>query len=107
MVKGSCSNMMCKVGWDKFRCKCYKSLDKKKWQRLFDHCQDVYQASMVVIESEDENEFIVETYSRKVDHHYIYLGCKSETGSSTWHCPGTGAEWSSPNNYSRDSYWSK
>eukprot|EP00057_Strongylocentrotus_purpuratus_P027277 XP_011681751.1 PREDICTED: uncharacterized protein LOC105446506 [Strongylocentrotus purpuratus] len=104
-MKGSHANRTCPPGWDAFGCKCYKYIrDKELWTWHFNKCQDLYAATMLVIESEEEDDFIIRSYGWGL--YAIWLGCKRPSGNSSWYCPATGARWSESFSYPNNSYWS-
>ncbi|XP_030844074.1 neurogenic locus notch homolog protein 1-like [Strongylocentrotus purpuratus] len=98
------ANRTCPPGWDAFGCKCYKYIrDKELWTWHFNKCQDLYAATMLVIESEEEDDFIIRSYGWGL--YAIWLGCKRPSGNSSWYCPATGARWSESFSYPNNSYW--
>ncbi|XP_041463297.1 uncharacterized protein LOC121414249 isoform X1 [Lytechinus variegatus] len=100
------TNSTCERGWDTFGCKCYKYISMYKyWTWHSDNCKNEYNATMLVIESKEENEFILQAYGKMVGD--IWLGCFCGNNSLYWSCLNTDAKWSDDPNLANitKGYW--
>ncbi|XP_063955090.1 uncharacterized protein LOC135153999 [Lytechinus pictus] len=100
------TNSTCERGWDTFGCKCYMFISIcRHWTWHSDNCKNQYNATMLVIESKEENEFIHQAYGPIGED--IWLGCFSGNNSLYWTCLNTDAKWSDDpqlTNYTKG-YW--
>ncbi|XP_054752883.2 uncharacterized protein LOC129258676 [Lytechinus pictus] len=100
------TNTQCQQGWDIFGRKCYMyvSMDEN-WKWHSDNCKNNYSATMLVIESSEENDFIRHAYGD--NRRDIWLGCFQQTNLTYWFCPKTGAKWFDTRDTMDTGYWSK
>nr|XP_054752883.1 uncharacterized protein LOC129258676 [Lytechinus pictus] len=98
------TNTQCQQGWDIFGRKCYMyvSMDEN-WKWHSDNCKDNYSATMLVIESSEENDFIRHAYGN--NRRDIWLGCFQQTNLTYWFCPKTGAKWFNTWDTMNTGYW--
>ncbi|XP_038071510.1 perlucin-like protein [Patiria miniata] len=99
-------NAVCKPGWKEHGSSCYKYTDNRTdWENANTYCQGLG-GMLLVIESEEENEFIAEEM-RNSGMPRAWLGCNDISMEGTWVCYPEGVKkmqytnWvqGQPNNY--------
>ncbi|XP_038071806.1 macrophage mannose receptor 1-like [Patiria miniata] len=76
---------VCKPGWKEHSSSCYKFTDiQKNWENANTYCQRLG-GMLLVIESEEENEFIAEEM-RNSGMSRAWLGCNDISMEGTWVC---------------------
>ncbi|XP_038071809.1 perlucin-like protein [Patiria miniata] len=78
-------NAVCKLGWIEHCSSCYKFTDNHTdWENANTYCQGLG-GMLLVIESEEENEFIAEEM-RNSGMSSTWLGCNDASMEGTWVC---------------------
>ncbi|XP_024865877.1 C-type lectin domain family 17, member A-like [Kryptolebias marmoratus] len=76
----------CQSGWLHFQSSCYmigKSSDQKTWEEARDNCRQSY-ADLIVIGSEEEQDFIYKSSSAGLEAAKFWIGLRVEDGGWKW-----------------------